>query len=67
MELIVIFNAGRDAYRAGRSRKAPNLVNYPGHEFLRMDEHCKREWLRGYDHQAAQDIGLNQLLRGEII
>jgi hypothetical protein len=57
MELIVIFNDGKDAARAGQPRSAPQSVKYPVvsqyHPTYEIDvsltKDLAREWLRGYD------------------
>ena len=59
MEMIVIFNNGRDAAKGGSPRIAPCAIPYPvfdyatkqlsHHESANLSDYAKREWLRGFD------------------
>ena len=57
MDTIVIFNAGKSAANAGSPRIAPETIMHPViskyvpfHRVeAHLDNHHKREWLRGYD------------------
>lgn len=61
METAVIFNMGRDAYRAGQDCVAPATVAYPlqtrwhnengidaGHQVVSLNADMQREWRRGW-------------------
>jgi hypothetical protein len=72
MEMTVVFNKGRDAFANGLPRVAPETIEYPLRtkwhaanginenrtQTVRLPDHAKREWLRGYDHHM-QKLGIH--------
>lgn len=65
MEIIVVYNAGRDAAKRGDARAAPQAIDYPivsryePFHYVRvsLSSHNQREWLRGYDRSALAKAG----------
>jgi len=53
MELIVCFNHGRDAAKAGALRVAPDALDTTAYGRVTMSKDAKREWLIGYDHELS--------------
>jgi hypothetical protein len=61
MEMVVIYNMGRDAAREGAERVAPGAVDYPivskyqpfHYQRCNLSDYAKRQWLSGYDSMVA--------------
>jgi hypothetical protein len=60
MELIVVFNLGMDAAKAGLPRVAPETIEYPiisqyhptRIETVKLDDYGKRRWVNGWDAET---------------
>jgi hypothetical protein len=72
MDYIVVFNAGRDAAKAGEPRVAPATIQHPivsryeayRKDTLNLSDHAKREWLAGFDRQIAALLAMAKV-RGQ--